>query len=132
MLSNDIQKLLDQWVQAIESKSLADLASVFRQSDDLAVFWSNGERNLGWEEVQQHIEADFRDDVDLKMEVRDVRMTPLGADAGVLTYPYDITVNVGGDSTTFHRLASMTILREPVGWRVGSLHVSNLPSGSTS
>ena len=101
---------------------------VFRAGDELSVFWSNGERTVGWEEVRRHIEADFRKEVDLAMAVHDVHTTSLGEDASVLTYGYDITVTAGEDAFTCSRRASMTVHRDAEGWRIASLHVSTVPS----
>ena len=121
------RELLDRWVQAIEAKDLDALARVFRAGDELSVFWSNGERTLGWEEVRRHIEVDFRKEVDLAMAVHDVHTTSMGEDASVLTFGYDITVTAGDDAVTCSRRASMTVHRDAQGWRIASLHVSTAP-----
>jgi len=131
MSQSKLLELLDRWVQAIEAKDLDALARVFRAGDELSVFWSNGERTLGWEEVRRHIEVDFRKDVDLTMAVHDVHMTFMGEDASVLTFSYDITVTAGEDAVTCPRRASMTAHRDAQGWRIASLHVSTgSPPGS--
>ncbi len=122
-----LRELLDRWIEAIEAKDLDALARVFRAGDDLSVFWSNGERTLGWEEVRRHIEVDFRKEVDLTMAVHDVHTTSMGEDASVLTFGYDITVTAGEDDVTCSRRASMTVHRDAQGWRIASLHVSTRP-----
>ncbi len=109
------RELLDRWVEAIEAKDLDALARVFRAGDELSVFWSNGERTLGWEEVRRHIEVDFHKDVDLTMAVQDVHVTSMGEDASVLTFGYDITVKAGEDAVTCPRRASMTAHRDAHG-----------------
>ncbi len=124
MSQSKLLELLDRWVQAIEAKDLDALLQVFRAGDDLSVFWSNGERTLGWEEVRRHIEVDFRKEVDLTMAVHDVHTTSMGEDASVLTFGYDITVTAGDDAVTCSRRASMTVHRDAQGWRIASLHVS--------
>ena len=129
-LKPEVQDLLDRWVHAVESKNLEELAGVFHRGPDLAVFWSNGERNLGWDEVRHHIESDFQKNVELAMNVQDPRWVPQGSDAGVLSYRYRITLRVSGDSLAFERLATMSLHRETAGWRVIALHVSNAPEPS--
>ena len=131
-LTPEVQSLLDRWVHAVESKDLEELAGVFHRGPDLAVFWSNGERNLGWDEVRNHIESDFLKNVDLIMKVQDPRWVPQGSEAGVLIYRYRITLRVSGDSLAFERLATMSLHRETVGWRVAALHVSNAPGDEPS
>jgi len=126
-LPTEIQELVDRWVAAVEAKDIDGLASVFHSGPDLVVFWSNGERTVGWDEVRSHIEADFRKKVDLEMTLEDIRMTSLVQDARTLTYRYAITVTVDGESQTFRRLASMVLRREPAGWRAAALHVSTVP-----
>ncbi len=96
------------------------------------VFWSNGERNIGWEDVRRHIQSDFRKDVDLKMEVEEPCWVSQGSDAGVLSHRYRITLTQGDDSLTFLRLATMSLSRGPSGWRVAGLHVSNSPPPETA
>jgi uncharacterized protein (TIGR02246 family) len=127
MSQSKLRELLDRWVQAIEAKDLDALARVFRASDELSVFWSNGERTLGWEEVRRHIKVDFRKEVDLTMTIHDVHTTAMGEDASVLTFGYDITVTAGEDAVTCSRRASMTVHRDAQGWRIASLHVSTAP-----
>ena len=127
-MSPEIQELLDQWIRAIETKDLDRLGSVFSRGPDLAVFWSNGERSIGWEEVRRHIEADLRKEIELQVDMQDLRETPLGEDVRALTFRYRITLTVDGDSLGFRRLATMAVHRTPVGWRVASLHVSTFPA----
>ena len=124
MSQSEMQALLTRWEQAITAKDLDALAQVFRTGDELSVFWSNGERTVGWEEVRRHIEADFRQEVDLAMKVHDVHLTPLGADASVLTFCYDITVTADEETVTCPRRASMAVHRDAEGWRIASLHVT--------
>ncbi len=126
--SSELRELLERWVGAIEAKSLGRLADVFRQDDHLAVFWSNGERSQGWDRVRRHIEKDFRQEVELSMKLHEVTTTCLGEDSAVLTYRYEITVQEGQESVTCVRHASMTVHRDPEGWRVASLHVSTPPA----
>ena len=123
-LDDKLQQLLDRWVRAIEDKDLDGLAAVFAQDLGLVVFWSNGERTLGWEEARRHIETDLRSEVELRLDTRDVRETVLGDDVRVLTFRYEITVAMDGDSVAFGRLASMAVQRDRDGWRVAALHVS--------
>ena len=121
------QELLERWVAAIESKDLGALAKIFRDGDDVAVFWSNGERTVGWPEVRRHIETDFRKEVDLSMQVEDLHTTLVDGDTCTLTYRYGITVAAAGDAVTCSRLASMTLHRGTDGWRIAALHVSTAP-----
>ncbi len=132
LLNSELQELLDRWVHAIESKDIVALAEVFRQNDDLSVCWSNGERSHGWDAVRRHIEKDFRQEVDLFMKLHDVETTSLGNDGAVLSYRYDITLRDGRESVTCSRHASMSVHRDPEGWRVASLHVSTPPAPETA
>jgi uncharacterized protein (TIGR02246 family) len=127
MTDSSHHELLDRWVSAIEAKDLDALAEIFRNGDDLAVFWSNGERTVGWQEVRRHIEADFRKGVDLAMQIQDLHTTPVDHSTCTLTYRYDITVTAGEDAVTCSRLASMMLHRDAQGWRIASLHVSTAP-----
>jgi ketosteroid isomerase-like protein len=123
----EISAVLRNWVEAIEGKDLDALRAVFRDHDELVVFWTNGERNVGWEEVRTHIEADLRPEVALQIEIEEPRYAPLGDEAGTLTFRYEIRLTVHGDSTTLHRLASMSLHREAQGWRIAALHLSTAP-----
>jgi len=123
----EVAAVLGNWVAAIEAKDLEALHAVFRDRDDLVVFWTNGERNVGWEQVRRHIEADLRPEVALAIEIDGPRYAALGADAGTLTFRYQIRLTVHGDSTTLHRLASMSLHREASGWRIAALHLSTAP-----
>ena len=126
-LPAELEAALRRWVEAIEAKDLAGLRAAFRDRDDLVVFWTNGERNIGWEQVRAHIEADLRPEVALRIETDDPRHTSLGADAATLTFRYRITLTVHGDSTTLDRLASMSLHRDAAGWRIAALHLSSPP-----
>jgi len=123
----EIAAVLRSWVEAIEAKDLEALRAVFRDHEELVVFWTNGERNVGWEQVRTHIEGDLRPEVALQIEIEEPRYAPLGADAGTLTFRYTIRLTVHGDSTTLQRLASMSLHREAPGWRIAALHLSTAP-----
>lgn len=123
----EVRDLLDRWARAIEAKDMDALSSVFRCDDDLAVFWSNGERNVGWAEVRRHIESDLRQEVGLRMRIDDPVWVPMGAGAGVLSHRYRISLTTGGETLRFDRLATMCLHHEPGGWRIASLHVSAVP-----
>ena len=128
-LHPELQELMDRWVRAIEGKDLDVLSRVFRCGPELAVFWSNGERNQGWDQVRRHIEADFQKELDLHMKPHDVAATELSDGAAVMTYRYDITITVEDHKETCSRQATMGVCREAEGWRVASLHVSTVPAG---
>jgi uncharacterized protein (TIGR02246 family) len=123
----EIAAVLRRWVEAIEAKDLEALRAVFRDDDELVVFWTNGERNVGWEQVRTHIEADLRPEVALQIEIEEPRYAPLGPEAGTLTFRYQIRLTVHGDSTMLQRLASMSLHREAPGWRIAALHLSTAP-----
>jgi len=124
----ELRDLLDRWAGAVKAKDLAALASIFCSGPEVMVFWSGGERSIGWDEVRRQIEVDFRKEVELDMEMLEPRFAPLGDGAGALTFRYRITLRMEDDSLTFTRLASMAVRRDPSGWRVAAMHVSTLPS----
>ena len=97
----------------------------YQNTPRLVLFNYNGTVTRGWDQMKQNREASYPQMKDVKLEVRDLRVTMLGRDAALITCLWTQSMTFRGTPET--DTGRMTIVFRRVGkdWKAIHLHTSN-------
>ncbi len=106
----------------------ADVKAVvnsYQNSPRLLLFNFNGTVTKGWEQMRSNRESTYAKVKDVKLEVRDLRVTMLGRDAALITCQWTQSMTFNGVPET--DTGRMTIVFRKIGkdWKAIHLHTSN-------
>ena len=96
----------------------------YQNTNRLVLFNFNGSVTKGWDQLKQNREASYAEMKDVKLDVRDVRVTMLGRDAALITCVWTQSMTFRGTPETDS--GRMTIVFRKVGtvWKAIHLHTS--------
>jgi ketosteroid isomerase-like protein len=96
----------------------------YQNTPRLVLFNYNGSVTRGWDQLKQNREASYPDMKDVKLDVRDLRVTMLGRDAALITCLWTQSMTFRGTPETDS--GRMTIVFRKVGtaWKAIHLHTS--------
>jgi ketosteroid isomerase-like protein len=97
----------------------------YQNTPRLVLFNYNGTVTRGWDQLKQNREASYPQMKDVKLEVRDLRVTMLGRDAALITCLWTQSMTFKGAPET--DTGRMTIVFRKIGkdWKAIHLHTSN-------
>ncbi len=97
----------------------------YQNTPRLILFNYNGTVTRGWDQLKQNREASYPQMKDVKLDVRDLRVTMLGRDAALITCLWTQSMTFRGTPET--DTGRMTIVFRRVGkdWKAIHLHTSN-------
>jgi ketosteroid isomerase-like protein len=111
-------------LDGIRHSDVKAVTGAYQDSPRLVLFNNNGTVTRGWEQMKQNREASYPDMKDVKLDVKDVRVTVLGRDAALITCLWTQSqVFKGAPETATGR---MTIVFRKIGkdWKAIHLHTS--------
>ena len=113
-------KLLD----GIRKANVKAVTDVYWNSPQLNLFNYNGTVTKGWEQMRKNRESSYPDLKDVKLDVRDVSITMLGRDGGVVSCLWTQSQTYKGTPET--ATGRMTLVFKRVGkdWKAIHLHTS--------
>ena len=96
----------------------------YQNTPRLVLFNYNGTVTRGWDQLKQNREASYVEMKDVKLEVRDLRVTMLGRDSALITCQWTQSMTFRGTPETDS--GRMTIVFRKVGkdWKAIHLHTS--------
>lgn len=96
----------------------------YQDSPRLILFNYNGSVTRGWDQLKQNREASYPEMKDVKLDVRDLRVTMMGRDAALITCLWTQSMTFRGTPET--DTGRMTIIFRKVGkdWKAIHLHTS--------
>jgi len=99
--------------------------NAYQNSPRLVLFNYNGTVTKGWDQLKQNREASYPEMKDVKLEVKDLRVTMLGRDAALITCQWTQSMTFRGTPET--DTGRMTIVFRKIGkdWKAIHLHTSN-------
>lgn len=122
--SSAVLAAFNNLLDGIRQADVKAVTSAYQNTSRLVLFNNNGTVTRGWDQMKQNREASYPEVKDVKLDVKDLRVTMLGRDAALITCMWT-------QSQTFHgtpETASgrMTIVFRKVGkdWQAIHLHTS--------
>lgn len=111
-------------LDGIRHSNVKAVTGAYQNSPRLVLFNNNGTVTRGWEQLKQNREASYPDLKDVKLDVKDVRVTMLGRDAALITCLWTQSQVFKGVPET--ATGRMTIVFRRVGkdWKAIHLHTS--------
>jgi ketosteroid isomerase-like protein len=99
--------------------------NAYQNSPRLVLFNYNGTVTKGWDQLKENREASYPNMKDVKLDVRDLRVTMLGRDAALITCQWTQSMTYKGTPET--DTGRMTIVFRRIGkdWKAIHLHTSN-------
>ena len=115
----------DALLDGIRAADVKKVTGIYWNSPQLVVFNNNGTVTRGWDQVRKNRESSYPDMKDVLLEVRDVRATMLGSDAGLVNCLWTQTQTFRGVPETAS--GRMTIIFRRVGTAWKAIHVHTSP-----
>jgi ketosteroid isomerase-like protein len=111
-------------LDGIRHSNVKTVTGAYQNSPRLVLFNNNGTVTRGWEQLKQNREASYPDLKDVKLDVKDVRVTMLGRDAALITCLWTQSQVFKGVPET--ATGRMTIVFRKIGkdWKAIHLHTS--------
>lgn len=99
--------------------------NAYLNSPRLVLFNFNGTVTKGWDQLKQNREASYPEMTDVKLDVKDLRVTMLGRDGALITCQWTQSLIFRGTPET--NTGRMTIVFRKIGkeWKAIHLHTSN-------
>ncbi|HEX8851862.1 MAG TPA: nuclear transport factor 2 family protein [Pyrinomonadaceae bacterium] len=122
--SKAVRDAFDTLIDGIRRADVETVMGVYWNSPQLLLFNNNGTVTRGWEQVRSNRASSYPNLRDVQLDVRDVRVSMLGADAAVVTCLWSQSQTVGG--TTDSATGRLTLVFQNVGgaWKAVHTHTS--------
>lgn len=121
---NGVREAFDTLVDGIRRADAAAVMGVYWNSPRLLLFNNNGTVTKSWEQVRQNRESLYARVRDVKLDVRDVVIQPLGRDAAIVTTLWEQTQTTDGQPE--RATGRLTLVFQRIGdeWRAVHAHTS--------
>jgi len=122
--SSAVLAAFNNLLDGIRHADVKAATGAYQNSPRLILFNYNGSVTKGWDQLKQNREASYPEMKDVKLDVRDLRVTMLGRDAALITCVWTQSMTFRGTPETDS--GRMTIIFRKVGkdWRAIHLHTS--------
>ena len=111
-------------LEGIRNADVKAVTNAYQNTPRLLLFNYNGTVTKGWEQLKANREASYPNMSDVKLDVRDLRVTMLGTTAALITCQWTQSMTFNGTPET--DTGRMTIVFRKVGkdWKAVHLHTS--------
>jgi hypothetical protein len=122
--STSVLTAFNNLLDGIRHADVKAATGAYQNTNRLVLFNFNGSVTKGWDQLKQNREASYAEMKDVKLDVRDVRVTMLGRDAALITCVWTQSMTFRGTPETDS--GRMTIVFRRVGkdWKAIHLHTS--------
>ena len=123
--STGVLSAFNSLLDGIRHADVKAVTNAYQNSPRLVLFNYNGTVTKGWDQLKQNREASYPEMKDVKLEVKDLRVTMLGRDAALITCQWTQSMTFRGTPET--DTGRMTIVFRKIGkdWKAIHLHTSN-------
>jgi ketosteroid isomerase-like protein len=111
-------------LEGIRSADVKIVTGIYWKSAQLIVFNNNGTVTRGWDQVRKNRESSYPDMKDVVLEVRDVKATMLGPDAGVINCLWTQSQTFRGVPETASGRMTIVFRRIGTAWKAIHVHTS--------
>ena len=122
--SSAVLAAFNNLLDGIRHADVKAATGAYQNTPRLVLFNYNGSVTKGWDQLKQNREASYPEMKDVKLDVRDLRVTMLGRDAALITCQWTQSMTFRGAPETDS--GRMTIVFRRVGkdWKAIHLHTS--------
>lgn len=122
--SSGVVAAFNNLLDGIRHADVKAATGAYQNTPRLVLFNYNGTVTRGWDQLKQNREASYPEMKDVKLEVKDLRVTVLGRDAALITCQWTQSMTFRGTPETDS--GRMTIVFRKVGatWKAIHLHTS--------
>src|SRR5882672_7130113 len=122
--SSSVVSAFNNLLDGIRHADVKAATGVYQNTPRLVLFNYNGTVTRGWDQLKQNREASYPEMKDVKLDVKDLRVTMLGRDAALITCQWTQSMTFRGTPETDS--GRMTIVFRKVGkdWKAIHLHTS--------
>lgn len=122
--SSSVLAAFNSLLDGIRHADAKAATGAYQNTPRLVLFNYNGTVTRGWDQLKQNREASYPQMKDVKLEVRDLRVTMLGRDAALITCLWTQSMTFKGTPET--DTGRMTIVFRKIGkdWKAIHLHTS--------
>jgi ketosteroid isomerase-like protein len=123
--SGSVLAAFNNLLDAIRHADVKAATNAYQNSPRLVLFNYNGTITKGWDQLKANREGSYPQMKDVKLDVRDLRVTMLGRDAALITCQWTQSMTFRGTPET--DTGRMTIVFRKIGtaWKAIHLHTSN-------
>jgi ketosteroid isomerase-like protein len=123
--SGSVLAAFNALLDGIRHADVKSVINAYQNSPRLLLFNYNGTVTKGWDQMKTNRESSYSKIKDVKLDVRDVRVTILGRDAALITCQWTQSMTFDGVPET--DTGRMTIVFRKIGtaWKAIHLHTSN-------
>ncbi|HMG74837.1 MAG TPA: nuclear transport factor 2 family protein [Pyrinomonadaceae bacterium] len=123
--SSAVLAAFNSLLDGIRHADVKAATGAYQNTPRLVLFNYNGSVTRGWDQLKQNRQASYPEMKDVKLDVRDLRVTMLGRDAALITCLWTQSLTFRGTPETDS--GRMTIVFRKVGkeWKAIHLHTSN-------
>ena len=125
--SSGVVAAFNNLLDGIRHADVKAATGAYQNSPRLVLFNYNGTVTRGWDQLKQNREASYPEMKDVKLDVRDLRVTMLGRDAAVITCQWTQSMTFRGTPETDS--GRMTIVFRRVGKDWKAIHLHTSPDG---
>lgn len=108
----------------IRHANVNEVTEPYWNDKQLLLFNNNGTVTRGWDQMRKNRESSYPDMKDVKLDVRDVRVSMLGRDGALVTCLWTQSQNYKGVSETASGRMTLVFKRVGNAWKVIHLHTS--------
>ncbi len=122
--SSSVLAAFNSLLDGIRHADVKAATGAYQNTPRLVLFNYNGSVTRGWDQLKQNREASYPEMKDVKLDVRDLRVTMLGRDSALITCQWTQSMTFRGTPET--DTGRMTIVFRKVGkdWKAIHLHTS--------
>lgn len=122
--SSAVLAAFNHLLDGIRHADVKAVTNAYQNTSRLVLFNNNGTVTKGWDQLKQNREASYPEVKDVKLDVKDLRVTMLGRDAALITCTWTQSQTFRGTPETAS--GRMTIVFRKVGkdWKAIHLHTS--------